>query len=156
MTNRGLEIRLRVTWKLRGGDLIALLHSGEDRYASIGISIALMKDGRFIRTEADKWKVFGDPIDEEYKKPALETLYIPQLYLPEKPPQPVFRFLVYEASSNYKVQKFAWVKRVSSAIKPSSMFNFSSIDKTIPWSPALAPCRANRDPSLKGTLHVIL
>jgi len=108
---------------LRGGDLIALLHCGEeDHHAMIGISIADMKDGRFIRTEPDKWKVFGLSIYNEYRSPTLETLYIPQLYLPERPPQPVFRFHISEAASNYKVPQITWLKSISSSIKPSSRF----------------------------------
>jgi hypothetical protein len=71
MTNRGLEIQLRVTCTLRGGDLMALLHCdcNFNRNATIGIYVRPMTDGRFIRTEPDKWEVVPLPIDQKYRAP---------------------------------------------------------------------------------------
>jgi len=161
MTNRGLEIQLRVTCTLRGGDLMALLHCdcNFNRNATIGIYVRPMTDGRFIRTEPDKWEVVPLPIDQKYKSPTPETLYIPQLYLPEKPPLQVFRFQIYEAISNYKLPpKISLLKRMSRYITPSSISDFSSIKKSVPRSsqPALATCGADRDPSPQGALYVTL
>jgi hypothetical protein len=53
-----------------------------------------MPDGRCIRTCLGQLARIGSLHDENYRIPALETIYVPQAYLPEKPPQQacIFRF----------------------------------------------------------------
>jgi len=94
MSNRGLEIQLRLTSTLQGGDLIALLGCRDQDESStlIGIYIAVMPDGRCIRTCLDQLARIRSLHDENYRLPALETIYVPQLYLPEKPPQQAYIF----------------------------------------------------------------
>jgi hypothetical protein len=53
-----------------------------------------MPDGRCIRTCLDQLARIGSLYDENYRLPALETIYVPQLYLPEKPPQQAYIFRV--------------------------------------------------------------
>ncbi|KAH8794224.1 hypothetical protein F5882DRAFT_375856 [Hyaloscypha sp. PMI_1271] len=94
MSNRGLEIQLLLTSTLQGGDLIALLGCRDQDESStlIGIYIAVMPDGRCIRTCLDQLARIGSLHDENYRLPALETIYVPQLHLPEKPPQQAYIF----------------------------------------------------------------
>jgi hypothetical protein len=96
MSNRGREIQLLLTSTLQGGDLIALLgcRDQDDSSTLIGIYIAVMPDGRCIRTCLDQLARIGSLHDENYRLPALQTIYVPQVYLPEKPPQQacIFRF----------------------------------------------------------------
>jgi hypothetical protein len=112
MSNRGLEIQLRLTSTLQGGDLIALLgcRDQDEGNTLVGIYIAVMPDGRCIRTCLDKLARIGSLHDENYRLPALETIYVPQLYLPEKPPQQAYIFQFAEPDPPN------WKYKVNSAI----------------------------------------
>jgi hypothetical protein len=96
MTNRGLEIQLPLTCGLSGGDQLAILDCGDvEDDSKIGIYVTLCEDGRFVRTRLDQLtrtpKSHRWPLTHD-KVPVSKTLYIPQVYLREKPTQKEFHF----------------------------------------------------------------
>lgn len=96
MTNRGLEIQLRLTCTLRGGDHLALLRCND---STIGIYLSLMEDGRFIRTRISQLAQIQHPLTHGYKPPTSEIIYVPQLYVRQLASQRKFHFHVVEADS---------------------------------------------------------
>ncbi len=124
MTNRGLEIQLFVTCTLRGGDFFALLDCKEAaKSVLLGIFIAPTKDGRFVRVQLNQlYENLIQSIFYYHRKPIRAIIYIPQLLLPEEPPQPVIRFGAERDETNFKShpEPSRLLKSVSSVL-PSSV-----------------------------------
>ena len=79
MTNRGLEIELRLTCTLEGGEYIALLDCEEkESKRKHGIYLASMDDGRFIRTRLDQLADEPTWSHRSYTQPILQKIYVPQ------------------------------------------------------------------------------
>jgi hypothetical protein len=104
MTNRGLEIQLYITCGLLGGGHLALLDCGDSENLDyVVIHLTPMRGGRLLRINLDTFDTFKQAISNKiYKQPTLKTLYIPQLYLSEKPPPKVIKIWVLESKENYK------------------------------------------------------
>lgn len=84
MTNRGLCIELSLTSKVNAGDHIAFFGCEDsDDHSTIGIHLAVLPDGRFVRTHLDQLPRIESLQDTSYKTCSLTILYIPQVYLQE-------------------------------------------------------------------------
>jgi Heterokaryon incompatibility protein (HET) len=85
MTNRGLCIELSLTCKVHGGDHMAFFGCEDSAdHSIIGIHLAVLPDGRFLRTALDQLPRQESLRHTSHKKPPiLTTLYIPQQYLSE-------------------------------------------------------------------------
>jgi hypothetical protein len=93
MTNRGLEIELRITCTLQGGEYIALLLCEEkESKQELGIHLAIMDDGRFMRTRLDQLADEPTWSNENYSWPVLQNIYVPQEDISETPAQQTYQF----------------------------------------------------------------
>ena len=108
MTNRGLEIQLRLTCNIHGGNHVTLLDCGEGTNTNIiGIYVVLCKDGRFVRVrlhehiskrQNEVWSALG------FKLPVLKTIKVPQVFLSEKPDEMKFNFQIEFTGFNGKTE----------------------------------------------------
>ncbi|KAH9204593.1 heterokaryon incompatibility protein-domain-containing protein [Leptodontidium sp. 2 PMI_412] len=123
MTNRGLHIQLCLTSTLQGGDHVALLGCGDSKDSStIGIYVAFLDDGRCVRTRLDQLARIQSLHHENYKLPALSSIYIPQVYLSEKPTKPEYHFRVMETPLNCETDRSLVTRASTFSLRAPSFF----------------------------------